>query len=126
MATPEEAKTVVEWAIKSGKVPTKDLEAARLNKTGCLCIEEDGKPILFVPFYALIQVAYLAFNPESRASERFGALEKALEGMSDFANKNGIREIQTLSLRDYPVAKWAVKNGFVEEDRNAFVFKVPK
>jgi len=41
-----------------------------------------------------------------------------------FANLLGIREIVVQTSAEYPVAKWASKNGFVEEPRQTFKYRV--
>jgi hypothetical protein len=126
LATPADAPLVEQWAINNPDIPRADIFATHRNKTGALVVEEDGVPVLVVPFYMLMQLAYLGFNPEASPKSRIKAMQMMLRALAEYCTKIGINEIQTMSMEGYPVAKWAVKHGFEKEDREAFVYRVPK
>lgn len=125
-ATKEDAPLLEKWARENPDIPRKDIQATHTNTTGAIVVEEGGVPVLIVPFYMLMQLAYLGFNPEAGAKSRVKAMQLMLGALAEYATKIGINEIQTMSMEGYPVAKWAVKHGFEKENREAFVYRIHK
>jgi len=126
-AQPSDAEAFSKWSSENGKIPHKDILASMsANNPTCVyfVIEKDGVPILFAPFYVQMILAFLGFNPEAGRKDRIDALAKMQEITSKFAEKHGIREIAVQTSPEYPVAKWAVKNGFNEEPRKTFKYRV--
>ena len=130
LAVPDDATAFAAWAAENPQIDPKDLEAGlkRTNPTVvtfAVC-DAGGKVILFAPVYAVMNLAFIGFNPEARASEKVRALETLLNGAAAFAVQFGVREINTLTKTGYGVAKWAAANGFVADDRELFRYDINK
>jgi hypothetical protein len=126
-AEPADAEAFALWSSGNGKIPHKDVVASMsVNNPTCVyfVIEKDGAPLLFAPFYLQMNLGFLGFNPNANRRDRIEALAKMQEISSQFANLLGIREIVVQTSAEYPVAKWASKNGFVEEPRQTFKYRV--
>jgi hypothetical protein len=127
-ANPEDAAPFAKWATENQDIPEKDIEAARKenNPTATVLVieDEDGSPILYVPIYCSIMVAYLGFNPEANRLQRVEAMGAMLKALKGFAAAFGINELSVLSKKEYAVAKWAENNGFEPETRQLFTVKV--
>jgi hypothetical protein len=53
-------------------------------------------------------------------------MQTLLDGTKEFAVEAGVHRIQTLTLPDYGVAKWALAHGFVADDRVLLTLDIPK
>jgi hypothetical protein len=125
-AEPKDAESFAKWAAENPDVPQRDIDSTGKNPTTTtLVVEIDGVPVLYVPFYCLMNICYLGFNPDSDRKQRLRAMSAMLDGLQTFAKQFGIAEIQTLSLENYPVAQWALKHGFTIDNRNPLTFEVP-
>jgi len=127
LASVEDAPAFAKWAAENPQTERADLEAGMKQNNPTVVtwvVECDGKPVLFAPVYAVMNLAHLGFNPESRASERMKALEVLLRGASAFAAEFGVREITTMTKSGYPIAKWAEAHGFVPDERQQFKYLV--
>lgn len=125
-ATPADAGAFATWAARNPQIPAKDVEAGMKenNPTATvLVIELHGEPILYVPIYCAVRIAYLGFNPDSTPAERLAAMDAMLPAIKAFAANFGITEINTLTKSNYPVAKWARKHGFSADDRELYAVK---
>jgi len=89
-----------------------------------LVIEKDGEPVLYVPMYCTMRIAFLGFNPEAAASLRLEAMELMLKAVKLFAATYGVNEITTLTKSAYNVAQWAQAHGFTPEDRELYTAQV--
>jgi hypothetical protein len=129
LAEPADAPAFSKWSAENPQIEQKDLIATlKAKNPTCLFFvaEEDGVVISFAPVYCQFALAHLAFNPEANGKQKMRALNTLLDGVMAFAVQYGIREITTLSKPEYGVAKWAVANGFVEEERQLFKFDINK
>lgn len=123
---PEDAGRFAAWASDNPSISRRDIEAGMKenNPTSTvLVIEEDGEPLFFVPAYQVLRIAYLCFNPRIKRRKRMQALEAMLNALKGFAVFNDIREIDTLTKKEIPVAKWAQSHGFIPDDRELFTVK---
>lgn len=124
-ANSEDAVPFAEWAANNEDIPRKDIESAMAAPgLATLVVEIDGTPILYVPLYAVLNIAYLGFNPAARRTQRLVAMDAMLKALEEFARQNKISEVQTLSKEEYPIAKWAIKHGFKVDSRNPLTFEV--
>lgn len=127
-AVPEDAPAFADWAAKNPDIPVKDVKAALTeNNPTCkvLIIESGGTPVLYVPVYCALRIAYLGFNPEiTNEKLRVGAMNAMLLYLRAFAKEFGVNEIDCLTKEGYPVARWAEKHGFEPENRQLYTAKV--
>lgn len=130
LAEPRDAEAFSRWVSESQQVDAGDVKAAstKQNPTTLFFAVEDetGEVVAFAPFYCQLALGYLAFNPAKNAAARKQALRTMLDGVMAFAVKMGLREITTLSKENYPVAKWAMDNGFEVDARQTFKFDINK
>jgi hypothetical protein len=127
LAEVADAPAFAKWAAENTDIDPSDLEAGMKKNNPTVVtwvVERDGKVILFAPVFCAMQLAHLGFNPDSRASERMGALNVLLRGASAFAAEFGVREITTMTKNGYPLAKWAEAHGFVPDERQQFKYMV--
>ena len=127
-ATPEDAALLAEWAVNNPDIPMEDIRAVAASPSSVALIvaDDDGKILLFLPWYVSLTIGYCGFNPEATPKERIKAINEALPIVEAAAKKFGIAHIEAFSKAEYLMAQWTVKHGFVEEDRQAFVKTLPK
>ena len=122
-AEPKDAEAFSRWTGQNEQIDQKDVQAASKaqNPTVLYFVaEKDGVPIAFAPVYLAAVLAHLGLNPAARVADRLQALEVLKDGVSAFMVQYGVREIQTLSLPEYGVAKWAASKGFDPDSRTLF------
>ena len=120
LAQPSDAAAFSDWIVANPQIDPKDVEAGagKTNPTALIFVaEKDGVPVAFAPVYLSAVLAHLGLNTESRAADKLQALAVLKDGVMAFMVQYGIREIQTLSLPEYGVAKWALANGFEQDPR---------
>jgi hypothetical protein len=129
LAGATDAEAFTKWAFENPQIDRADIWAATKKKNPTVvffAVEKDGVVQTFAPFYAQMILAHLGFNPDAGAEDRKHALQVMLDGASAFAVQYGIREIVTLSKEEYPVAQWAMKNGFDLEPRQVLKLDLNK
>lgn len=125
-ANPEDAAPFAKWAVDNPDIPQNDIKAAMKENNptvNVLIVEDDGIPVLYVPLYCSMRIAYLGFNPEADQRQRIEAMNKMKIAIMGFAAAFGINQVDTLSKRGYAVAQWAEKHGFDPESRELFELK---
>ena len=127
-AVPEDSESFTRWATENPDIAVEDIQASfKENNPTCivLVVEREGIPVLFAPFYCSLTLAYLGFNPDKiDEREKLTALEIMKRGAVGFALIHGIREINTTTTADRPVAKWAKKHGFEPDGRQLYRLKI--
>lgn len=126
-AQPSDAAAFAKWATNNDKIPKKDILAALSENnptTVVIVVEKDGEPLLYVPLYCSINLAYLGFRPGSHGKDRLKAMAAMQWAIASFAFEHGIREVNVQTSKDYPVGQWALKHGFKEESRQTFKMRV--
>jgi hypothetical protein len=129
LCQPEDAPIVAKYVAENPQIDLADIQAGlkQNNPTAVyFCVTKDGKPVAFAPFYCQMALAHLAFDGESQSADRLRALQMLLDGAVAFAVQYGVREIVTLSKENYPVAKWALANGFELDRRQVLKFDINK
>jgi len=130
LATPADAESFAKWAAENQQIDKKDLLNSTKEKqpTAVHFVVEDGdgKVILFAPLFAQMALAFIGFNPDTRASEKVRALDTLMDGAMAFAVQFGVRHITTLTKPEYAVAQWALKHDFDAEDRNQLTLDINK
>ena len=127
LAGPQDAEPLAKWALSNELIDMEDIKSSMIEEnptTVVLVVEQDGKVLLYAPIYCTMTLAFLAFNPEDTRRQKMEALAKMKDAISRFSLIHGVKELITYSKEEYGVAKWAVKNGFIPEDRTAFKLKM--
>jgi hypothetical protein len=122
-AEARDSETFAHWATNNALISKDDLLASlkQNNPTSVtLVIEKDGVPVVFAPFYCQMNLGFLGFNPDLQGRVRLQGLHALRNAVSAFAAMHGVREITVQSSDNYPVAQWALHNGFQGEKRKTF------
>jgi len=129
LAEAKDAPAISQWVSENNQIDPKDKQLG-FTQTSPMAVyfivERDGKLIAYAPLLFVLHLCHLAFAPDSRASERMHAMQTLLDGAKEFAVEAGVHRIQTLTLPDYGVAKWALDHGFVADDRVLLTLDIPK
>jgi hypothetical protein len=130
LAEASDAEAFTKWTFENPLIDPKDIQAAKKknNPTAMYFAVDspDGRVIAFAPVYMQALLAHLVFNPESTSEERKQAMQMGMSGLIHILSEWGIREIVTMSKEEYPVAQWALKNGFDLEPRQLLKFDMNK
>jgi hypothetical protein len=125
----KDAPAISRWVAENQQIDPKDKQLCWTQTSPMavyFIVEKDGEPIAYAPLLFVLHLCHLAFAPTSRASERVHAMQTLLDGTKEFAVEAGVHRIQTLTLPDYGVAKWALAHGFVADDRVLLTLDIPK
>ena len=123
LAKPEDAEAFSKWAATNPQIEQKDLLAGMHKNNPTVLtftVTKDGVPIVFAPVYLSATLAHLGLNPESDGADKLRSLQMLLNGTAALMAQVGVREIITLSKKEYGVAKWAESRGFEPEERQLF------
>jgi hypothetical protein len=130
LADERDAEDFVAWTLSNPLIDPKDIESAKKknNPTAMYFAVEnpEGKVVGFVPTYVQLLLAHLVFNPDSTSAERKQAMAEGMAGLVRYASRLGINEIVTMSRESYPVAQWALRNGFETDPRQLLKFELNK
>jgi hypothetical protein len=120
LAEPKDAQSFADWAAHNPQIDAADL-AAGLTKNNPTVLtfvaEKDGVPVWFAPVYLAGVLAHMCPNPEVDGLDRLRGLQVMTDGVMAFMAQFGIREIQTQTKLDYPIARWAMRHGFEFDGR---------
>lgn len=128
-ALPEDANLFADWVRNNPQIDPGDVQRTiQGNNPTCVtfvaCL--DGKPVAFVPVYAVAMIAHLGFDLDARASAKMQAMPVLLDGITSFFIQYGIRELAVLTREDYGIAKWAAAHGFEKDGRELFRLDINK
>lgn len=130
LAEPSDAEAFSKWVAENPQIDEKDIQAAKISNNPSVlyfAVENpEGKVVMFAPLYLSYTLAHLAFNPDTRASERKQAMQVMMDGAVAWAVQFGLREITTLTKKGYGVAEWALQNGFDAEPRELLKLDINK
>lgn len=129
LAEPADAPAFSKWVAENEHIDDADKLAATHDQNPTVLwfvAEKDGKPVGFAPVYLQGKVPHLGFDPESSADDRKAAMTVLMDGVSAFMVQYGVREIMTLSKERYPIARWALQNGFDQDTRQVFTLDLNK
>ena len=120
LAEPRDAAAFTKWSLSNRLIDPADREAGTKKKNPTVvyfAVEHDGVVVSFAPLHCQMVLDFLVFNPDANVKDRKQAMQMLMDGVSAFAVHFGVREIVTMSKEKYPIARWALKNGFKADDR---------
>lgn len=123
LATPEDAETFAAWAYNNPDIPNSDLKAVAKATVLTLVVEVDGKPEMYLPLIPAMTIGYLGFNPDQDLRTRAVALKEMREGLARLQNELSIDYAYVHTKAEYPMGRWALKNGFTKTPKDAFVLE---
>lgn len=129
LAEPADAEAFAKWTAANEHIDDADKLAAThaQNPTVLWFVaEKNGTVVGFAPVYLQATVPHLGFNPETGAEDRKTAMSVLMDGVSALMVQYGVREITTLSKDRYPIARWALANGFDQDARQVFKLDLNK
>jgi hypothetical protein len=125
LATPEDAPAFVEWATKNPDIPEEDIDAVANSTPLTLVVEVDGQAELYLPLIPAVTIGYLGFRPGQNVRTKAVALRAMAEALQDVQRRLSINDAYVFTKAEYPMGKWALKNGFKMKDKSAFTLEKP-
>ena len=131
LAEERDADMVSRWVSENPQISLEEVRAGSKEQnpsTLYFIVERDGVPVVFAPVYPQWTFAHLGFSPESSAETRKQALRTLVDGTIAMALQMGnVRELTALTLPEFPVAQYAVKQlGFEWESRRLIRLDINK
>jgi len=116
--------TLADWAINNPDIPQSDTDALSKSKIPMiLVVEVDGQPELFLPLLPAVSIAFLGFRPGATPKEKAVALKRMKRALLDFMGALSIDDAYVFTKAEYPMGKWALKNGFRQKDKDGFTLE---
>lgn len=123
LAAPEDAATFSAWATQNTDIPDEDIEAVQKSTPLTLVVEVDGKPEMYLPLIPAMTIGYLGFNPDQDVRTRATVLREMRAALANLQNTLGIEYAYVHTKAEYPMGRWALKNGFKQTPKDAFVLE---
>jgi len=123
LAAPEDAPLFASWATENMDIPDEDIKAVEKSNALVLIIEVDGKPEMYLPLIPAMTIGYLGFNPDQDIRTRAIVLREMRAALGRLQDELGIKYAYVHTKAEYPMGKWAVKNGFKKTPKDAFVLE---
>jgi hypothetical protein len=124
MATEADAPAFAEWITNHPDIPQEDVKAVSACKIPMvLVVEIDGEAEMFMPLLPAVTIGYLGFRPGMdlrKKARSLRAMRKALEG---FQRALQIPDAYVFTKAEYPMGKWALRNGFKEKLEDGFTLR---
>jgi hypothetical protein len=125
-AIPDDASAFAEWATKNLDIPESDIEAVAKATPLTLVIEVDGKPEMYMPLIPSLTIGYLGFRPDQNLRTRATCLKEMLGTLKQLQANLKIENAYVHTKAEYPMGRWALKNGFEKAPKDAFVLQREK
>lgn len=122
-STPADAPAFAQWALDNPDIPSEDIDAVANGAPMTLVIEVDGKPELYMPLIPAVTIGYLGFRPDQDARTKAIALQAMRAELQRFLNTLKISDAYVFTKAEYPMGKWALKNGFKPKAKDAFTLE---
>lgn len=123
LAAPEDAALFAAWATQNLDIPDEDIKAVQKSTPLVLVIEVDGKPEMYLPLIPAMTIGYLGFNPDQDIRTRAVVLKAMREALANLQTELGISRAYVHTKAEYPMGRWALKNGFTKTSKDAFVLE---
>jgi hypothetical protein len=123
LATIDDAQEFASWAINNSGIPDDDIKAVAKATPLTIVVEVDGKPELYIPLIPSMTIGYLGFRPDQDLRTRATALKGMLEAVQSVQADLSISSVYVHTHAEYPMGKWATKNGFVKAPKETFVLE---
>jgi hypothetical protein len=123
LAAPEDAASFAAWAAQNPDIPDEDIEAVQKSTPLTLVVEVDGKPEMYLPLIPAMTIGYLGFNPDQDVRTRATVLREMRAALANLQNTLGIEYAYVHTKAEYPMGRWALKNGFKQTPKDAFVLE---
>lgn len=123
-ATPEDAPAFAEWAASNPDIPREDLEALQRCATPLtLVVEIDGKAEMYMPLLPAVTIAFLGFRPGQDLRKKATALREMRKALRRFQKQLQIPDAYVFTKAEYPMGRWALRNGFRQKLNDGFTLE---
>ena len=122
-ASPEDAELFATWAVQNNDIPDADIEAVAKSTPLTLVVEVDGKPEMYLPLIPAMTIGYLGFNPDQDVRTRAVVLREMRAALERLQDEWQIKYAYVHTKAEYPMGRWALKNGFKQTEKDAFVLE---
>lgn len=123
-ATPEELPTFIDWAVNNPDIPQADIDLLTRSKIPMiLVIEVDGTVEMFLPLLPAVTIAFLGFRPDGNVRGKATALRSMWKALRGFLDVLSIEDAYVFTKAEYPMGKWALKNGFKQKEKDGFTLE---
>jgi hypothetical protein len=110
LADAKDVPQFVEW-IANTPNNLFDPDIARYKNLRTLAVEQDGKPVLYVPTHPVLMLESLAHSPDLSPKENARAIKAAHDALLDIAKAYGMAEI-VWGCEDQSLINLAVRRGY--------------
>lgn len=112
------------WATDNIDIPQNDLAAVSKSKVPLiLVVEVDGKPDMYMPLLPAVTIGYLGFRPDATPREKAFALKTMKKALQALMDTLSIEDAYVFTKAEYPMGKWALKNGFTQKEKAGFTLE---
>ena len=123
LATPEDSELFAQWATDNLDIPDEDINAVAKANTLTIVVEVDGKPEMYLPLIPAMTIGYLGFNPDQDVRTRAVVLREMRAALGRLQDELKLDYAYVHTKAEYPMGKWALKNGFKQTPKDAFVLE---
>lgn len=113
-----------EWATDNIDIPSEDKRMLGYPSALTIAVEEDGKPVFFIPLQIAVQIGFLNFSPELTPLDKARVLREGMKAAKGLCKALEISEIHVATKPKYPMGKWAIKHGFKDSGKNDLYLEV--
>jgi hypothetical protein len=122
-AEAKDAEMLADWATQNPDIPSDDIEAVAKSTPLVVVVEVDGKPEAYLPLIPALTIGYLGFRPGQDTRTKALALRGMLDGLQRVQSNLGISDAYVFTKAEYPMGKWALKNGFKQKSKDGFTLE---
>lgn len=112
------------WATDNPDIPQEDKRVLDYPSAITICVEKDGKPIMYAPLHFQLFIGFLGFEPDMPPTDKARALKEAMAAARRLCKAMQVREIHVATKSEYPMGKWALKHGFKDSEKNDLYLEV--
>lgn len=123
-ATPDDMPLFTKWAVDNTDIPQTDLDAVAKSKVPLiLVVEVDDQPEMYMPLLPAVTIGYLGFRPGANPREKAVALKTMKKALRALMDTLSIEDAYVFTKAEYPMGKWALKNGFKQKEKDGFTLE---
>ena len=123
-AQPGDAESFAAWAANNPDIPQQDINAVRKSEIPfVLVVEIDGEAAMYMPLIPAVTIGYLGFRPDLAPRPKAKAMRAMLAALKEFMGALKISDTYVFTKAEYPMGKWALRNGFKPKEKDGFTLE---
>jgi hypothetical protein len=124
MAEEADAPSFAQWITSNPDIPQEDIDAVSACKIPMvLVVEIDGQAEMFMPLLPAVTIGYLGFRPDSEPRKKATARRAMQRALKEFQSRLQIQDAYVFTKAEYPMGKWALRNGFRQKSKDGFTLE---